>query len=92
LMYALAQGVERNHKEAVKWYSLAAGQNNRDAQYNLCVMYVRGLGVEVNIEKAAELCKKAADQGSEDARKRLERILAPGPGSSDRTDQTPNAE
>ncbi len=36
--YYHGRGVAQDHKEAVKWYRLAAEQGNADAQYNLNII------------------------------------------------------
>ena len=45
LIYYLGDGIPRDYKEAVKWYTKAAEQGNADAQYNLGVMYYIGEGI-----------------------------------------------
>ncbi len=42
---ASGRRIIEDHKEAVKWYRLAAEQGDANAQYNLGVMYVLGEGV-----------------------------------------------
>ena len=37
-MYYEGQGVPQDKKEAVKWWRLAAGQRDEQAQYNLAMM------------------------------------------------------
>jgi TPR repeat protein len=44
-MYALVQGVVRNHEEAARFYRLAANHGNVGAQTYLGQMYGRGQGV-----------------------------------------------
>src|SRR6056300_1298156 len=43
--YDNGEGVTRDNRTAVKWYSLAAEQGLADAQYSLAVMYEWGQGV-----------------------------------------------
>ena len=45
VMYDIGQGVPQDYAEAVKWYRLAAEQNDAVAQYNLGAMYANGRGV-----------------------------------------------
>lgn len=52
LCYAKGVGVEKDLKEAVKWYSKAAEQGNVDAQYNLGLCYQWGAGVDENYVEA----------------------------------------
>ena len=44
VMCAQGRGVKKDEVEAVKWFRLAAAQNNAMAQYNLCDMYEPGHG------------------------------------------------
>src|SRR5438445_6420860 len=44
-MYVEGKGVPQDNKEAVRWYYLAAGQGDPEAQNNLGVMYFNGQGV-----------------------------------------------
>jgi TPR repeat protein len=41
-MYEKGQGVEKDEREAVKWFSHAADQGLGEAQHNLGVMYKNG--------------------------------------------------
>ena len=59
--------MEENHQEAVKWYTLAAEQDNGEAQYLLSICYERGIGVEANDSLSFYWCQKAAKQGLLDA-------------------------
>ena len=52
VMYFKGEGVPKNHKAAVKWWTKAAEQGEADAQLNLGVMYARGKGVLPDIGKA----------------------------------------
>ncbi|MBI0418045.1 MAG: sel1 repeat family protein, partial [Nitrosospira sp.] len=45
VLYAQGHGVTQNYKEAVKWYRLAAVQEDAVAQYSIGVMYHNGQGV-----------------------------------------------
>ena len=60
-MYANGQGVERDEKEAVKWYSKAAEQDHTPAQFFLGFMYVKGRGVEKDDREASRWYRKAAE-------------------------------
>jgi len=44
-MYEKGQGVPQDHKEAVKWYRLAAEQGFASAQFHLGTFYEQGQGV-----------------------------------------------
>ena len=75
-MYLRGEGVEKDEKEAVKWYRKAAEQNSALAQYDLGQMYEIGLGVEKDEKEAVKWYRKAAEQGDEDAKAAL-KILSP---------------
>ncbi len=45
LIYAIGQGVPRDHTEAAKWFRKAAEQGHAKAQYRLGSMYEYGVGV-----------------------------------------------
>ena len=61
-MYQFGLGVEKDEKEAGKWYRKAAEQNVALAQYNLGVMHQFGKGVEKDEKEAVKWCRKAAEQ------------------------------
>ena len=44
-MYADGLNVLQDDAEAVRWFRLAAGQGEAEAQYNLGLMYDNGRGV-----------------------------------------------
>ena len=58
----------------MKWYRLAADQNNAEAQYDLGIMYENGQGVKRDRMKAVRFYRMAAGNGNEEAREALERI------------------
>lgn len=62
--YNNGDGIQQNHSEALKWYSLAASSDHAGALNNLAVMFSNGEGVSRNSQKAAELYTKSADFGS----------------------------
>ena len=55
-------GVEKDLREAVKWFRKAAEQGLKDAQYNLGVCYKKGEGVEKDFREAVKWFRKAAEQ------------------------------
>jgi len=63
LKYRDGRGVEKDMKEAVKWFSSAALKGHPIAQRDLGTMYRRGLGVKKNDEEAAKWFRKSANQG-----------------------------
>ncbi len=66
--------------EAIEFYEQAAEYNNKDAQYNLGVIYLNGKGVPVDFEKAQEWFMLAAKNGDMDAHFNLGMMLVNGDG------------
>ena len=66
-MYEKGEGVAKDNKAAVKWYTLAAEQGLADAQFNLGVMYANGTGVIKDNVYAHLWWNIAASSGDEDA-------------------------
>ena len=62
-MYASGQGVEKDSKEAVKWFQKAADQGNARAQYVLGFMYAEGRGLMEDNVTAYAWCNIAAANG-----------------------------
>ena len=62
VMYDLGEGVSKDPKQAVKWYSLAAEQGYALAQYNLGIIYEIGEGVLQDTEQAVKWYSRAAEQ------------------------------
>ncbi len=60
-----------DHKEAVKWYRLAAEQGLAEAQHNLAGMYYRGEGVPQDYKEAVKWWRLAAEQGDPKAQHNL---------------------
>src|SRR5258708_31986791 len=63
LMYEKGIEVDKDYKEAARWYRKAADQGYAKAQTNLAGCYKRGRGVEKNLTKALEWYLKAAKHG-----------------------------
>ena len=63
-MYYTGEGLEKNYKHAVKWYFLAAEQENPSAQYHLGLCHKEGNGVELDIDEAEKWFSKASKNGS----------------------------
>jgi TPR repeat protein len=55
-------GVKKDSKEAVKYYQLAAAQEDIAALNNLALCYENGDGIEKNLAKAAECHQRAANK------------------------------
>ena len=70
----MGRGVEKDLKEAAKWYRKAAEQGHAYGQYNLGDMYENGKGVEKDRDEARKWYGKAAAQGHEEAGKRLKAL------------------
>ncbi|TPX33919.1 hypothetical protein SmJEL517_g03367 [Synchytrium microbalum] len=66
-MYLNGTGVEESASEALKWYRLAAKENNPIAQGNVGWMYYHGKGVQQSYSEARWWIQLAAEQGNEDA-------------------------
>ncbi len=62
-MYYNGEGVIKDDKTAVKWFTLAAEQGDAKAQYNLGWMYEKGLGVVQDYKTAVKWYTLAAEQG-----------------------------
>ncbi|MBT5631521.1 MAG: sel1 repeat family protein [Nitrospina sp.] len=54
--------VAQDFEEAIKWYQLAADQDNPDAQFNLGLMYLKGQGVPEDHETGIDLIERASEQ------------------------------
>jgi len=60
LVAMTSRGVRQDYREAIKWFRLAAEQDNSEAQYELAIMYLFGIGVRQNYFEATNLLKLAA--------------------------------
>ncbi len=61
--YYNGKGVNKDIKEAIKFYEIACDGNNNDAQYELGLILSQGEELEVDIDKAFALFQTAALQG-----------------------------
>ncbi|MFB3844187.1 MAG: tetratricopeptide repeat protein [Candidatus Cloacimonadaceae bacterium] len=66
--YFKGEGVDRDYKEAVKWYRLAAEQGDDFAQFNLGLCYYKGEGVVQSYKDAYFWALIAAANGVEAAK------------------------
>ena len=65
LMYQKGHGVPQDHKEAVKWYRLAAEQGLNFAQEILGIIYSIGMGgVSQDLKEAVKWLRLQAEQGN----------------------------
>jgi Domain of Unknown Function with PDB structure (DUF3857)/Transglutaminase-like superfamily/Sel1 repeat len=62
-MYEYGNGVERDYREALRWFLMAAEQGDAHSQAHAGYMYEQGLGVARDEKLAAEWYAKAADRG-----------------------------
>jgi TPR repeat protein len=80
-MYRDGRGVDKNNREAVKWYRLAAEQGDAMAQLCLGAMYDDGgKGVPRNAPEAVKWYRLAAEQGDRTAQFNLGNMYADGDG------------
>ena len=63
-MYQYGNGVEKDQKQAMFWFSEVAGQGNAVGQWLLGSTYERGEGFPADYEKAMFWYRKAAEQGN----------------------------
>jgi TPR repeat protein len=79
LMYEEGQGISQDHKEAVKWYRLAAEQDTSEAQFKLGKKYHEGRGVPQNYEVAVKWYQLAAEWGHKNAKLNLLQLAKKSP-------------
>lgn len=70
-MYYNGEEVEKDHREAARWYKLSAEQGNAEAQNRLGKMYYNGEGVEKNYKESLKWYEKASEQGCIEAQRNL---------------------
>jgi hypothetical protein len=70
--------------DAVKYFRVAAEENDDDAQYYLGVAYLYGEGVRKDRDKALILFRKAAQNGNEEAKQKVARIELAESGGQDK--------
>ena len=63
LRYTKGDGVQKNLEEAVRWYRMAAEQEDAWGQFLLGMCYSDGRGVVQDDQEAAAWVRKSADQG-----------------------------
>ena len=69
--YEWGTGVEKNGKEAFKWYMKSAEKGHSGAQNNLGLCYANGIGAGKDESEAFKWYKKSAEQGNSDAQNNL---------------------
>jgi TPR repeat protein len=81
LAYEMGLGTGKDYKAAVKWYSLAAAQNDKDARLGLGRVYAHGgHGMTRDDATAAKWFRLAADQGVPEAQYALGLLYRAGRG------------
>lgn len=81
-MYDSGRGVRQNFAEAMRWYQLAAAQNDPSAQNNLGVMHQFGHGMPVDLATAVAWYRLSAEQGHPVAQANLASAYRDGRGVS----------
>ena len=79
-MYVKGRGVDKSDSEALKWYRLAAQQQNAFAQLEIGIMYKEGRAVEQSDEEAVKWFRLSADQGYAGAQRLLATMYKRGHG------------
>lgn len=77
-MYQYGIGVEKDAKQAVKFYELAASQGSLPAEYNLGIIYLLGDGVNQDLNLALKWLQDAAFKGNDYAQYVLAHIYENG--------------
>jgi|GEM_PF-2564724 len=80
VMYGNGNGVLKDNKICLKWYTLAAEQGHADAQYNLGAMWDNGKGIVESNQAAVKWYTLAAKQGDADAQYNLGAMWDNGKG------------
>jgi len=79
-MYEYGDGVQRDYREALRWFLMAAEQGDAHSQAHAGYLYEQGLGVARDEKISAEWYAKAADQGFAWAQMSLGLLYAHGRG------------
>ncbi|MGX9134796.1 tetratricopeptide repeat protein [Rummeliibacillus sp. JY-2-4R] len=61
-------------EDAMRWYQMAADQQDVDGEFNLGFCYESGIGTPINMKKAKHWYQKAALQGDAEAKRKLKEI------------------
>jgi len=76
--YLKGKSVEKNIKEAIKWFELAAKQNHVRAQYQLGILYLYGKDIKENLNYAYYFLSKAAEKNHLDSQYELGNYYSKG--------------
>ena len=74
--YHEGNGVERDEREAAKWYRRSAEQGFGPAQSAVAAAYLTGRGVQRDFDEGMRWLRLAAEQGMDDARRNLAEVEA----------------
>lgn len=77
-VYIPVTGVPRDYSEAMKWYRMAAAQNDYLAMINIGALYESGLGVTQNANEAGGWYAKAENTGGANAIQGIATMYASG--------------
>ena len=81
-LYDYGRGVKQDYKEAMRWYRLAAEQENATGQCNIAFLYYNGDGVAQDYMEALKWYRLAAKQGSARAQYNIGNFYRKGHGVS----------
>ena len=81
-MYSKGLGVQKNFKEALRWYKIIAEQGDEKAQYHLAAMYYKAQGPLKNYKEALKWYKMAAEQNNVNAQYIIGNMYFKGRGVS----------
>ena len=79
-LYAGEKEFHEDSSKAFTWWTRAAEQGLKEAQYNLAVAYCDGRGPARDFAACAKWCRRAADQGHSDAQLLLGHLYRGGQG------------
>ena len=79
-MFARGWGVNRDHKESLNWFQLAADKGHPESQAELGGQYERGFGVAQDFAQATTWYQRAAAQGEPTAQFALGNLYRDGRG------------
>jgi hypothetical protein len=78
ILYQDGEEVERNYKEAIKWFKKAADQGSRLAADKLSIMYYEGKGVDKDYEIASMWLEKSFQDASANQQYHLAEMFRKG--------------
>jgi eukaryotic-like serine/threonine-protein kinase len=87
-MYSLGKGVDKDDKQAFKWYQTAAHQENMAGQYHIGLMLSQGIGTTKDTENAINWLSKAARQNHSESQILLGNMYLQGDSAPQNRDET----